>query len=110
MLNKEDVVIEQADRLQRALQIAASAVSNNSGNDIFRELAVNITKALDVKYAYIGEISCDNEDSVEVIAGCFNGEFIQGLRYGLEGTPCKTLSTRPISTIRAMLRHCSPNP
>ena len=91
MLNKEDVVIEQADRLQRALQIAASAVSNNSGNDIFRELAVNITKALDVKYAYIGEISCDNEDSVEVIAGCFNGEFIQGLRYELDGTPCKNV-------------------
>jgi PAS domain S-box-containing protein len=91
MLNKEDVVIEQADRLQHALQIAASAVSNNSGNNIFRELAVNITKALDVKYAYIGEISHDNEDSVEVIAGCFNGEFIQGLRYELEGTPCKNV-------------------
>ncbi|KPJ95661.1 MAG: hypothetical protein AMJ55_03310, partial [Gammaproteobacteria bacterium SG8_15] len=91
MLNKEDVVIEEADRLQRALQIAASAVSNNSGNDIFRELAVNITKALDVKYAYIGEISRDNEDTVDVIAGCFNGEFIQGLRYELEGTPCKNV-------------------
>jgi len=88
MLNKEDVVVDQTDRLQRALQIAAKAVSNDSGNNIFRELVVNITKALDVKYAYVGEISRDVDETVDVIAGNFAGEFVEGISYELEGTPC----------------------
>ncbi|WP_455208744.1 hybrid sensor histidine kinase/response regulator [Kaarinaea lacus] len=91
MLNKEDVVIDQADRLHQALQIAAAAVSNNSGNNIFRELVVNITEALNVQYAYIGEISLDKEDAVDVIAGYFAGEYIEGIQYDLEGTPCKNV-------------------
>ncbi len=92
MLNKEDAVndavINEAGRLNRALQIAAAAVSNNSGNNIFRELVMNITKALDVKYAYIGEISHDKEDAVDVIAGYFDGKYVTGIQYELEGTPC----------------------
>lgn len=88
MLNKEDVITDQPDRVQRALHIAATAVSNTSGNNIFRELVVNITKALDVRYAYIGEICREHDDAVDVIAGCFDGKLVQGLRYELEGTPC----------------------
>ncbi|MGD8560338.1 MAG: hypothetical protein PVH04_11775, partial [Gammaproteobacteria bacterium] len=61
----------------RALEIAAKAVSNTEGQNIFRELVLGIMEALNVKYAYIGEICRDNSEMVNVIAGYFNNGFVE---------------------------------
>ncbi|MGD8886718.1 MAG: PAS domain S-box protein, partial [Gammaproteobacteria bacterium] len=75
----------------RALEIAAKAVSNTEGQNIFRELVLGIMEALNVKYAYIGEICRDNSEMVNVIAGYFNNGFVENFQFDLDGTPCKNV-------------------
>lgn len=79
------------DRVARALKIAADTVANDSGNNIFRELVVNITQALDVAYAYIGMVSPGEADIVDIIAGYFGDGIVENTQFDLEGTPCKNV-------------------
>jgi PAS domain S-box-containing protein len=80
-----------SERVERALKIAADAVSNSGGNNIFRELVLKIIEALNVKYAYIGEVCPHNSEMVNIIAGHFDKGFIENFEFDLDGTPCKNV-------------------
>ncbi|WP_455200275.1 hybrid sensor histidine kinase/response regulator [Kaarinaea lacus] len=79
------------DRVARALKIAADTVANDSGKNIFRELVINITQALDVAYAYIGKVRPGEADVVDIIAGYFGDGIVENSHFNLEGTPCKNV-------------------
>ena len=85
------VEVNDPERVSRALNIAAEAVSNTDGHNIFRELVIKIIEALDVKYAYIGEICPHNSEMVNIIAGYFNKGFVENYEFDLDGTPCKNV-------------------
>lgn len=79
-------------RIVEALRLAAEAPSNPGDNNIFRELALNITRALGVAHAFVGELYAGMEtEVVHVIGGYFNGQYNDGFDYALEGTPCKNV-------------------
>ncbi|MGM0766528.1 MAG: hybrid sensor histidine kinase/response regulator [Pseudomonadota bacterium] len=79
-------------RIIDALRLAAEAPSNPRDTNIFRELAVNITRALGVAHAFVGELYVGMEtEVVHIIGGYFNGQFNDGFDYALEGTPCKNV-------------------
>ncbi|MCL7943524.1 ATP-binding protein [Marinobacter sp. ATCH36] len=79
-------------RIIEALRLAAEAPSNPGDNNIFRELALNITRALEVAHAFVGELHAGMEtEVVHVIGGYFNGQCNDGFDYSLDGTPCRNV-------------------
>jgi PAS domain S-box-containing protein len=81
----------EADRLQKALMLAAQGVSGTYSDNIFRELARHAALALEVQHAFIGILPDGKTDRVNILAGYFNGEFDDGFEYCLEGTPCSNV-------------------
>ena len=76
--------------LRKIIAYAADGVFDSSGN-IFRQLVNNITQALNVTHAYIGEICEDDPDSVRIIYGDFDGHVTENETINLEGSPCKNV-------------------
>jgi len=80
-----------AERLQKALMLAAQGVSGTYNDNIFRELARHAALALDVQHAFIGILPEGHVDRVIILAGYFNGAFDDGFEYDLLGTPCRNV-------------------
>ncbi len=75
-------------RTQNALQNVAHAVSGVIGEEFFRTLVLDLAKALNADYAFIGKISDERRDAVETIAVCAKGRIAKNFTYELAGTPC----------------------
>lgn len=91
-MDTSDTHEKPGQRIVDALRLAAEAPSNPGDNNIFRELALNITRALKVAHAFVGELNAGMEtEVVHIIGGYFNGQYDDGFDYALEGTPCKNV-------------------
>ncbi|MHB0971175.1 MAG: PAS domain S-box protein [Thermoanaerobaculia bacterium] len=76
-------------------QIALN-VSVETGESFFRSLLLNVTSALNVDMAFIGEIAHDARTAVQTVVACDRGEFIPNFRYELANSPCELVIGRQI--------------
>lgn len=58
-----------------------------TGNAFFSALVQHLTKALDMNYACIS-LLVEQPETLKTIAFCANGEILDNVEYGMQGTPC----------------------
>jgi diguanylate cyclase (GGDEF)-like protein/PAS domain S-box-containing protein len=75
-------------RAQSALQDVAHAVSGVTGEEFFRTLVLDLARALDVDYAFVGKIADGRDDAVQTVAVNARGRLADNFIYQLKGTPC----------------------
>ncbi|HET6411215.1 MAG TPA: ATP-binding protein [Anaeromyxobacter sp.] len=72
--------------------------TTETGEHFFRELVVNLTRALGAKHAFVGEIRSPSDDHAQVLAVAWDGVLGPPFTYSLEGTPCeKVLAARELA-------------
>lgn len=78
-----------ADENQLLLEMA-EATSGITGAALFREIAVQLAKALRMDYAFVGEMVVPQQ-TIHTLAFCADGNIVDNLTYTLPGTPCENV-------------------
>ncbi|MBW4550509.1 MAG: PAS domain-containing protein [Aphanocapsa sp. GSE-SYN-MK-11-07L] len=83
--------LDISDRKQREeiIRNIALGVSAEVGDAFFQSLTVYLCKALEVEYAFVGELLPPGMERVKIIAGCAKGQPIEPFEYPLVNTPCQ---------------------
>jgi signal transduction histidine kinase/FixJ family two-component response regulator len=76
-------------QMDAALIEVTKGVSQATGEAFFYSLVQQLTKALGVDYAFIGELIATGEDKVNTLAVCAHNQIIDNIEYSLLNTPCK---------------------
>ncbi len=80
-------------KLEDALEDAARGVSSSTGEAFFRSLVEYLSKALRADYAFIGELTGPDQDSIRTIAVCADGQIAPNIEYDLLNTPCANVTS-----------------
>ncbi|MCR4332258.1 MAG: PAS domain S-box protein, partial [Sulfuricaulis sp.] len=78
-------------RIDRTLNEVAQAVSSVTGEEFFKTLVLNAAKALQVEFAFVGELISDKADAVSTVAVSAHGRIVDNFVYELRGTPCRNV-------------------
>jgi PAS domain S-box-containing protein len=76
--------------LDRVLREIVAGTASVIGDDFFRELVRHLARALDVRWSFVSEFTASG-DRVRTIAFCADGELLENIEYGLDGTPCQAV-------------------
>jgi PAS domain S-box-containing protein len=82
----EDVT--ERKKAEEMLRNIAQGVSATTGEEFFRSLVQHLAKALDVDYAFIGELTGGKDDEIRTLSVYAQGEIVDNFVYSLTGTPC----------------------
>jgi signal transduction histidine kinase len=74
--------------LRNLVQGTAPAVT---GQAFFRLLVRHLAQALDVHYAFVGELCGDEQDTIRTTAVWSGSDYLDNYEYKLAGTPCETV-------------------
>jgi PAS domain S-box-containing protein len=80
--------ISERKRAEEALRTAASAVSTDGGDAIFRDLTVAIARILAVDVAFIAVFVDERRDRMRTLAAMLDGKLLRNFEYDLASTPC----------------------
>jgi PAS domain S-box-containing protein len=72
-----------------ALSDVSTGVAANLGEMFLYSLVQHLSKALGVKYSYIGLLANREPEAIEVIAVCADGRIVDNFEYLLRDTPCQ---------------------
>lgn len=76
--------------MDSALRAIVEGTATATGTDFFYALVRELAQALKVRYAFVSELlPCHSR--VRTLAFWFNGQFIDNVEYGLDGTPCEVV-------------------
>jgi len=86
----EQLVVEMKERKrsETILRTIAQGVYATTGVAFFTSLVKFLSKALDMDHALIGLFDEQEENQVQTVAACFDGEVVENFRYDISGTPC----------------------
>jgi PAS domain S-box-containing protein len=82
--------IEAENVLRRVL----AGTGPELGQDFFRSLVEHLAGALQVKYAFVGELTGPNRDRVRILSLWADGQPAEPVEYSLKGTPCEQVLDR----------------
>lgn len=77
-------------RINSAISALASSSSPSSECDqFFKDCSINLAKAFEAKYAFIGIFEDETKSSIRSLAVSADGKIIDNITYNLKGTPCQ---------------------
>lgn len=79
---------KRAEAALRSLVVGTTAASSD---EFFGKLVIEISSALDVKYAFVGELEPDAPESVRTIAISVDRKLVDNFVYELAGAPCENV-------------------
>src|SRR5215467_7599893 len=71
------------------LRLVVEGTVSETGEEFFRALVRNLARALDTIGAWVTEF-LPKEQKLRALAMWFDGEFVDGYEYQVDGTPCQT--------------------
>ncbi|MBI5042004.1 MAG: PAS domain S-box protein, partial [Gammaproteobacteria bacterium] len=92
----------------RILSEIARSVSQASGEEFFRSLAVALSRTLQADFAFIGRLDTGVADSVQTLGVCGRGEILENFSYRLPGTPCESVVGREPCHYPHIIQHLFP--
>ncbi len=83
-------------RTQETLRLLTEGANAATGDAFFRSIVLNLTRALDMQYALVGELVPDGPgtERVRTIAVANGSDILDNIDYALEGTPCASVAGR----------------
>lgn len=60
-----------------------------TGEDFLETLVLNLAETLNMKFAFVGEITGEKREEIRTLYGCSDGEMLDTITYKLKDTPCE---------------------
>jgi PAS domain S-box-containing protein len=79
----------QVAQIDAALLQVTQGSATTTGEAFFQSLVHHFTQVLGVAYTYIGLVHGQNQESLQTIAVCAEGQIAENFEYRLQGTPCE---------------------
>ncbi len=95
-VQERDQAAQAAQQAAATLQTIAESISTATGQAFFESLVVQLTKTLNVNFAFVGKVVGPNANQVQTLAFCRDGELQNNFSYPLPGTPCQTVVGKTI--------------
>jgi PAS domain S-box-containing protein len=86
--------VTERRRAEQALESTVVGTAAATGEEFFRTLAEHLAAALDLKYAFAGELVEPDRDRIRTLAVWADGAIIENFDYALVGAPCGDLLRR----------------
>ncbi|MFC1590720.1 PAS domain S-box protein, partial [Candidatus Omnitrophota bacterium] len=90
--------VTETKRAEEAIRSLIVGGSSKLGEEFFTSMAIQLARALEADYAFIGEISGEAGDSIQVLSVCVDGKIAENFEYNLKDTPCHKVLTEDICT------------
>ncbi|MDJ0659337.1 MAG: ATP-binding protein [Crocosphaera sp.] len=79
--------LSEAETFSQVLKQVLLGISSANADNFFESLVLHLTQALGIEYGFITEIK--SETSIQVLAGCVNGQPSEIITYPIDKTPCQ---------------------
>jgi diguanylate cyclase (GGDEF)-like protein/PAS domain S-box-containing protein len=86
----------ELERNAKALSEISQALLAITGETFFRELVMNLGKALGVAFAFVGEVTDTSCSAIRTVAVNAGGKLAENFVYELPGTPCENVVGKDI--------------
>ncbi|MBI3779365.1 MAG: PAS domain S-box protein [Gammaproteobacteria bacterium] len=86
----------ERERAAETLREISHALSAITGDAFFRELVLNLTRALGVAYAFVGEITDASLRTIHTVAVSAGDKLVNDFVYDLPGTPCENVAGKKL--------------
>lgn len=96
-------------RVERTLRQLTMTVSASIGDTFFRTLVTALTSALEMEFAFIGELIRPDLRRVRTIAVYRDGQIIDNFEFDLKGKPCSDVVARTFCIYESGIRTTFPN-
>ncbi len=103
------VDVSEQKRVERALRAIAEGISSATAVNFFRSLVRHLATALEVRYAFIGEIMEGKPERARTIAVWAGDGFLENFEYELAGTPCENVVGKKLEFYPREVRKRFPN-
>jgi PAS domain S-box-containing protein len=100
--------ISQRKRSEEQLLNVARGVSASTGERFFHSLVEHVARALEVDWAFIGEIVREVPHRIRSIAMYRDGGIVDNVEYDLPGTPCENVVTKTFCAYPSGVQHLFP--
>jgi PAS domain S-box-containing protein len=80
-------------RVETAVRDIAEGISAATGVTFFRSLMQYLAKTLAVEYAFVGEVSPEDNTRIRTVAVCADGQMAPNFEYDLRDTPCQQVTS-----------------
>ncbi len=88
--------ITERKQIENALQNIVEGTAPHIGQNFFRTLVNRLAGALDVKYAFVGELFDDQKDVIQTVAVWSGESYAENFQYKVAGTPCEMVVAREL--------------
>ena len=85
---------EQRQRAEGRLRSIVEGTSTSVGEDFFHSLVQHLAKALNVSFAFVGQVIPPELERIRVLAVWAGTDFGESFEYALEGAPCEKVVGR----------------
>jgi PAS domain S-box-containing protein len=102
------VDISERKRFGALLKYAVEGTSSAVGRNFFRPLVKYLATALEMRYAYIGELTGSQKNEIGTLAVWSGGKAGKNLKYNLAGTPCDNVVGRSLRTYPSSVQSLFP--
>ena len=99
---------KQRELIQEVIVKVARTVSGGVGKEFFSRLTLNMVNALGATGGLIGKID-PATDSITSVAHVLDGEIVDNITYGLEGTPCQQVASKSVCLFENNLTELFPS-
>ena len=101
-------LIRRLSRADVALRTVSADVAARTGDEFFRALVAQLTRTLNVDYAFVAELAEGKNERAQVIAFSADGTVIEGAEYDLRGTPCRDVIRGEVCSVSLGVRQVYP--
>ncbi len=102
--------LQDVTEIRRISEVISKIVSQTAirGDAYLQQLTFALSEALEVRFAFIGEIVEGQELSARMVASAENGKPIENVTYALKGTPCEKVYEEGICYFRDYVQQLFP--
>ncbi|MBL1217775.1 MAG: PAS domain S-box protein [Planctomycetes bacterium] len=100
--------INEERRVEQTLRRLTMTVSASIGDTFFRTLVTALAEALEMEYAFIGELIRPDLRRVRTIAVYRDGQFVDNFEFDLDGKPCSDVVARAFCIHESGIRSLFP--
>lgn len=100
--------ISEQRQIEKALQSIVEGTSAYIGTDFFMQLVKLLADTLQMRYAFVGELSNSEQAAVKTISVYANGSHSDNFEYQLVNTPCENLLKTKAKVYRTNIQKLFP--
>jgi PAS domain S-box-containing protein len=105
------VAVDITDRIaeEQGIRGVIDVIARTTGTELYRAIAVHLTRACEVDYAFVAQVDADHRTNAKVVAAANSGECFAGFELPLHNTAAETVMDETFLHVPAGARQRFPS-